>query len=105
MIEVYVYGRLRQRLGARCGGVDCVIHVAPEADETLASLLAKLGVAGADLAHVFLNGNLVQTQNTMAPWLGYRQARADVWGGSLEVAIAPGDRVGLFGEDMAALVV
>lgn len=51
------------------------------------------------------NTYLLATHNAMAPWLGYRQAREDVWNWDTEVSVKAGDRVGLFGEDMATLVV
>jgi len=41
----------------------------------------------------------------MGPWLHYPQAQDDVWNWDYDVDLSPGDRVGLFGEDMALLVV
>ena len=41
----------------------------------------------------------------MARWLGYQQVRPDPFDWNLSTPVKPGDRIGLFGRDMAALVV
>ena len=41
----------------------------------------------------------------MARWMGYQQVRKDPFNWDLNVAVKPSDRIGLFGRDMAALVV
>jgi hypothetical protein len=41
----------------------------------------------------------------MARWLGHRQVRANPFDWDLNVAVKSGDRIGLFGRDMGALVV
>jgi hypothetical protein len=41
----------------------------------------------------------------MANWLGYQQVRESPFDWDLKVPVKDGDRIGLFGEDMAALVV
>jgi hypothetical protein len=104
-IEVHVYGALARRLSERSARHERVIHIEPCPDETLGSLLMRLDIRIEELATVFLNGSLVATRNAMAPWLRYPQARDDVWDWDADVALSPGDRVGLFGDDMALLVV
>jgi hypothetical protein len=41
----------------------------------------------------------------MAPWLVYPQAQDDLYNWEMDVPLKAGDRLGLFGEDMASLVV
>ena len=73
--------------------------------ETISALLERLGIDRETLYTVFLNGGLLATRNRMAPWLRYPQAQADVWDWENDAVLRPGDRLGLFGEDMASLVV
>jgi hypothetical protein len=54
---------------------------------------------------VFLNHKLLATRSAMARWLQYRQVRSNPFDWDLTVPIQSGDRLGLFGRDMAALVV
>ncbi|MGC9348247.1 MAG: hypothetical protein ACP5JG_08940 [Anaerolineae bacterium] len=103
-IEVHVYGQLAQRLTKEAARHKRVMHVASRPGETLSTLLARLGIDRADLYTVFLNGSLVVTRNAMAPWLRYQQAQDNVWDWDADVELRPGDRLGLFGEDMALLV-
>ena len=105
MIEVHVYGKLRHRLPEAERENKVVVQLEPHPEETVTTLLARLGLQPAEIYHIFLNGSLLATHNAMAPWLGYRQAREDVWDWDTEISVKAGDRVGLFGEDMAALVV
>jgi hypothetical protein len=41
----------------------------------------------------------------MAKWMGYPQVRTDPFDWKLDIPINPDDRIGLFGRDMAALVI
>jgi hypothetical protein len=104
-IEVHVYGKLARRLSEEATRHSRVLHVAACPGETLGSLLARLDIAHEDLYTVFLNGSLLVTRNGMAPWLRYPQAQDDVWNWDWNAGLNPGDRLGLFGEDMALLVV
>jgi hypothetical protein len=105
MIEVHVYGKLSQRLSDEATRHKRVLHLEVGPDETLGTLLERLGIEQNDLYTVFLNGSLLATHNAMAPWLRYQQAREDIWSWDEDIALSPGDRLGLFGEDMALLVV
>ena len=106
MIEIYLYGKLRRYAADPSPKRDSVIQVAPQPNENVEAVLSRVGIEVDEVYHVFLNGNLLATRNTMAPWLGYRQARASVlnnW--NMDHPIQAGDRIGLFAEDMASLVV
>ena len=105
MIEIHLYGRLRHTVDKARAGADAVLQIDPRSDETVKSLLSRIGVPLEEVHHVFLNGRLLVTRNRMAPWLQYRQAQEDVWNWDAEHVVRPDDRLGLFGEDMAALVV
>ena len=104
-IEVHLYGRLSQRLSEHALRHKRVLTIEAHPDETFSSLLARLRIRPEDLYTVFLNGSILVTRNGMAPWLRYQQAQENVWNWDGDIALRPGDRLGLFGEDMALLVV
>jgi len=106
-IVVHIYGKLRRQLPPQHapGRHTCVRRVPARLGVTLGALLAGLEIQQEDLSTVFLNGSLLLTRNAMAPWLQYQQAQDDVWNWDLSARLSPGDRLGLFGEDMALLVV
>lgn len=105
MIEVHVYGKLNERLSGGASRRKRVLAVEEHPGETISALLERLGIDRETLYTVFLNGGLLATRNRMAPWLRYPQAQADVWDWENDAVLRPGDRLGLFGEDMASLVV
>lgn len=107
MVEVYFYGSLR-RYVPQCGPTGaCAVQVEPQPGETVGQVLARLGIPADEVYHAFLNGKLLWTRNSMAPYLGYPQARAGQVGRGPEAdaPVRDGDRLGLFGRDMALLVV
>ncbi len=105
MVDIHVYGKLRRyALDSRASG-DSIIRLAPEPGETLGSLLARLQIPAETVYTVFLNRTLLSTRNTMAPYLGYQQVRPDALHWDSSIPVKDGDRLGLFGEDMSALVV
>ncbi len=101
MVELHVYGELRRYAAETRADGESVVRLLPGPDETLRSVLEKIGIPPEDLYHVFLNGALVSSRNSMAPWLEYRETD----GGGLDTPIGDGDRLGLFARDMALLVV
>ncbi len=105
MVEIHLYGKLRRLVPGARAAEETVIHLEPQAGETVMMLLRRAGIPLEELYHVFHNGNLLATHNTMAPWLRYQQAQQDVWDWDADLPVAPGDRLGLFASDMAALVV
>lgn len=101
MVEVHLYGELRRHAADPRGDGESVVQLTPGPGETVRSVLEQLGVAQEDVCHVFLNGALVTSRNSMAPWLRYREAGGE----GLSTPIGDGDRLGLFARDMALLVV
>lgn len=101
MIEVHLYGKLRRHApDARASG-ESVVRLERHPEETVRSALERVGIAPEDVYHLFLNGAMFTTQNSMAPWLEYQQAAAEGW----DTRLDSGDRLGVFGRDMALLVV
>ncbi len=105
MIEIRVYGKLRQVARDILTDEDNVIRVSPEPDETLDKLLARIGIPVADVYSIFYNSKLLAARSGMASMVGYRQVRGNPYDWDLSVAVKSSDRIGLFGRDMAALVV
>ncbi len=107
MVDVHFYGRLRRY--AEDARPDAVSRreVALERSGTVRELVQQLGIVPEEMGHVFLNNRLLLTVATMNLWLNYPDAGERVpadltpW----ETPLRPGDRVALFGQDMALLVV
>ena len=107
MIEVHLYGSLRCYAPNSRPDQESVVRLEPRPRETVRTVLERLGIPPAEVCHIFLNGALLSTRNSMAPWLRYRQAREGVPNRDLglDVPVQPDDRLGLFAHDMALLVV
>jgi len=107
MIEIHLYGKLRRFGPDPRGDRETVVRLDVRPQETVGSVLEQLGITPDEIAHVFLNGALLTTCNSMAPWLRYRQVREDFSPciPALDTPVQDGDRLGLFGRDMAMLVV
>ena len=105
MIEIHLYGKLRRYAPEATSEQGTVLKIEPDSGETLNDLLDRLGIPHEELYHIFVNGSLLATHNSMAPWLVYPQAQKNVSNWEMNVPLNDGDRVGLFGEDMASLVV
>lgn len=104
-VEIHLYGKLRRYAPDPRADRENVVRVALKAGVTVHTALEHAGIAKEEVCHIFLNGALFSTHNSMAPWLGYRQAQANVHLQETDVALKSGDRLGIFGHDMAALVV
>ena len=102
MVDIRLYGKLRRFAKEEPDGV---IRVAPEPGETLDLLLNRLGIPLADIYSIFYNSKLLAARSGMASWIGYPQVRATPFDWDLSVPVQSSDRIGLFGRDMAALVV
>lgn len=102
-VDIHLYGKLR-RFGRAPGGGH-ILQVQPKAEETLASLLERIEIPATEIYSIFLNSKLLAARSGMARWIGYQQVRADPFDWDLKVPIRAGDRIGLFGRDMAALVI
>jgi len=105
MIEIHVYGKLRQYIKRLQTDKNNVVHLAPEPDQTVESLLNRMGISTEDIYTIFLNSKLLVARSGMATWLRYQQVRGNPFNWDLDIPIDSGDRLGLFGRDMAALVI
>ncbi len=107
MVEIRLYGKLRRFGPDPRGDRETVIPLELKPGETVGGALARLGIPLEEVAHIFLNGRLLTTCNSMAPWLRSQRVREDVptCEPSLDHPLRDGDRLGIFGRDMAMLVV
>jgi len=105
MVEIRIFGKLRRYAQDFPADSDNTIRVTAESDETLETLLAKLNMPVDEIYTVFFNSKLLATRSGMASMIGYRQVRENPYNWDLQIAVNPSDRIGLFGRDMAALVV
>jgi hypothetical protein len=103
MVEVYFYGTLRRYAEADRAGQEVIIRAESGPADTMGSFLERIGVPVEEINHVFLNAKLVATRNQLVALYGYPQIGSDLSDWDLKVAIGDGDRVGLFGRDMAVL--
>jgi hypothetical protein len=102
MVDIHLYGKLRRYAS---DNPDSIIRVAPESDETLEALLNRLGIPLNDIYSIFYNSKLLAARSGMASWIRYPQVRATPFDWDLDIAVQASDRIGLFGRDMAALVI
>jgi hypothetical protein len=103
MVEIHLYGKLRHHTnGSRLGSVS-VIALEPRSEETIASLLAHAEIPVDEINHIFFNSKLLATRTKMASFMGFRQAGSSLSDWDLDVPVNAGDRIGLFGRDMALL--
>ena len=105
MIEIHLYGKLYKRFANDKHLEGNVLRLSPEPGETMASLFERTGIAMQDVYSLFLNARLLATRSNMVRWLGYQQAGDDPLSWDMTVRVSSGDRIGVFGRDMAALVV
>lgn len=103
MVEIHVYGKLRRYVEEPRPGQGTVVMLEPGRADTVGSVLEQMGVPAGEVNHIFLNAKLLASRNRMAPYYGYVQSGADLSGWDLNVAVGDGDRLGLFGTDMAIL--
>lgn len=101
MIEVRLYGKLRRHAPDSRASGESVVHLEPRSGETVRTALERIGITSDEICHIFLNGSILRTKNSMAPWLRYQE----VPGGGLDTRLTDNDRIGLFASDMALLVV
>jgi hypothetical protein len=102
MVDVHLYGKLRRYAADPRPDRESVMRLEPQPGETVGTALERLGIPPDEVYHVFLNGALLSTLNSMAPWLSYRRVGE---GKGLDTLVRAGDRLGLFARDMALLVV
>ena len=102
-MEIHLYGSLRRHAPDSRPDRESVIRLEPQPGETVETVLERLGISPAEIYHVFLNGAILATRNSMAPWLRYQEAGSCDRG--LGAPVEADDRLGLFASDMALLVV
>jgi hypothetical protein len=102
MVEIHLYGHLRRYVPDPRPDRESVARLEPQPGETVRTALERLGISPDEIYHVFLNGTLLSTRNSMAPWLKYQENHADQ---GLDTQVQAGDRLGLFARDMALLVI
>ena len=107
MIELHLYGDLCRYAQERTASGQSVVQLSIGDDDTMGGVLREIGIDPAEVGQVFLNGKLLSTRCSMAPWLGYQSARERVpTGGSyLDASVRSGDRLGVFPRRIAMLVV
>ena len=105
MIEIRIFGRLRKQAGDPAVQETGLLQMTPEPGETMQSILERANISPQDIYTIFLNSKLVAARSSMVKWLGYQQAGPDPLTWDLSCKLASGDRIGVFGRDMAALVV
>ena len=105
MVEIHLYGKLRRFAKESEAGHGKVVKVAPKSDETLEQLLTRVGIPLDEIYNIFFNSKLLATHSPMAHWMRYQQVHANPLEWKLDIAVKAGDRIGLFGRDMAALVI
>ena len=103
MIEIHFYGLLRRYAQDPGCKSNCVVKLEPFSGETVASLLARLGVPVDEINHIFYNAKLLASRTKMASMMGFQQATSNLSDWNLDVPVDRGDRIGLFGADMALL--
>jgi hypothetical protein len=74
-------------------------------EESRAGLLARLGIPLEAIYNIFFNSRLLVSRSKTAYWVRYPQVHLDPLDWKLDIPVKAGDRIGLFGKDMAALVI
>ena len=105
MVDIRVFGKLRRFVKELEARHDNLMRIELQPDETLQQLLARLEIPIEEIYTIFLNSKLLATRTLIAYRMGDQQVNESPLDWTLEVALQEGDRVGLFGRDMAALVV
>ncbi len=105
MLDIHVYGKLRRHIRPEQISEGSVVRISPRPDETVKSLLKNMGVPESEVYSIFLNSKLLAARSGMARWIGYQQVRPNPFDWNLGIRVNAGDRIGLFGRDMAALVI
>jgi len=108
MVEIHLYGSLRRYASDPRPDRESVVRLAPQPGETVGTTLERLGISPSDISHIFLNGALLSTRNSMAPWLKYQRvpgASEQIVSPGLHTSVQSGDRLGLFARNMGLLVV
>lgn len=106
MIEVRLFGDLRQYATGSAAEPGTVLHLPEDGSRTLGQVLAILGIEPAEVSNVFLNGRLLP-RSLYPITLGYPLAAESplTQEGYLNTPVRAGDRLGIFPRNMGAVVV
>ena len=105
MVSIHLYGTLRRYAKDNSASSDSIIEAEVKENEEIYDFLERLGFEIGELYTIFINSRLLTSRTKMAPFLGYQQVCEDeclCW--ELTEIVKDGDHIGLFGEDMPALV-
>lgn len=105
VVEIHLFGKLRRHAPGFKPGGRAVIQMPVEPHDTIATVLARADIDTDRVYSLFFNFRLLAARSRMAYWLRYHQAPTDPLDWDLDVTVHDGDRIALFGRDMAALVV
>ena len=105
MAEIRIYGKLRRYTKDLPTDSQNAIRISTGSDETLETLLARLNIPVDEIYSIFFNSKLLAARSGMASIVGYRQVGGNPYNWDLNIAVNHSDRIGLFGRDMAAMVV
>ena len=104
-VDIRLYGKLRRFAKESEAVHDNLMRIALQPEETLQQLLARIGIPVDEIYSLFLNSKLLASRSLMAYRMGFQQVKEDPLDWNLEIVVEAGDRIGLFGRDMSALVV
>ena len=102
MLEIHLYGSLRRYAPDTRPDRESVARLELRPGETVGTALERLGISPDEIYHIFVNGALLSTHNSMAPWLKYQRTCVN---DGLDTPVQSGDRLGLFARDMGLLVI
>ena len=84
MIEVHLYGKLRRFTDNQDPSRDSIVYILSKKEDTIEDIVRRLGIPFEELGcHIFLNGRLFP----------------------LERKVKAGDRLGIFPDNMAMIIV
>ena len=105
MIEIRIFGKLHRYMGESDATPGNMMKIEPRPSETMGELLTRINIPVDEVHTIFLNFRLLASRSKMAYRMGYLQVGKDPLEWKLDIEVKAGDRVGLFGSDMSALVV
>ena len=106
MIEIRLFGNLRQHVKDAGPASDTIVYLPAAQTATVGQVLDRIGIDPGEVSHVFLNGRLLPR----APYpitLGYPLAAPQPLTpeGHWSMPVQEGDRVGIFPANMGVVVV
>jgi hypothetical protein len=103
MVEIHLYGNLRQYARDFATPGQSMLNIEPDQDETVKSLLVRLGIPATEINHIFYNAKLLASRTKTAAAFGLPQVGDNTMDWDLAVPVSHGDRLGVFGTDITIL--